>query len=300
MADRSEGRDANNTETYDCPEPQLEATQDLELLAQEIAEAAVEEERKLSRTPSPSPPASPPHSFEEAEAATDDESDEDESEEDESEEDELEEEESEEETDDDDLECDDDLTHLEEESSENLRSSSPVDEASWVLVDAADGEESKTEFPEQKFSVYRKFLARGDLRQKLADLGFTCDVAQQASAPAANSQQEPDLQNLVVSCSESIVICHLPQEGDGKEESASQVLIKNSPDAPRIPSWRGTVSEGTVSVEVERQGGLVVAAVTVRHRDLLSALTSLRSLVASTGLVSYADVDVPSLLARAA
>lgn len=201
MADRSEGRDASNTETYDCPEPQLEATQDLELLAQEIAEAAVEEERKLSRTPSPSPPASPPHSFEEAEAATDDESEEDESDEDESEE----------ETDDDDLECDDDLTHLEEESSENLRSNSPVDEASWVLVDAADGEESKTEFPDQKFSVYRKFLARGDLRQKLADLGFTCDSAQQAAAPAADSQQEPDLQNLVVSCSESIVICHLPQ-----------------------------------------------------------------------------------------
>lgn len=206
MADRSERRDASNTETNDCPEPQLEATQDLALLAQEIAEAAVEEERKLSRTPSPSPPASPPHSFEEAEAATDDESEEDESDEDESGEDE-----SEEETDDDDLDCDDDLTHLGEESSENLRSNSPVDEASWVLVDAADGEESKTECPEQKFSVYRKFLARGDLRQKLTDLGFTCDAAQQASAPAADSQQEPDLQNLAVSCSESIVICHLPQ-----------------------------------------------------------------------------------------
>lgn len=211
MADRSEGRDASSTETYDCPEPQLEATQDLELLAQEIAEAAVEEERKLSRTPSPSPPASPPHSFEEAEAATDDDSGEDESDEDETDEDETDEDGTDEETDDDDLECGDELTHLGEESSENLRSNSPVDEASWVLVDAADEEESKTEFPEQKFSVYRKFLARGDLRQKLTDLGFTCEAAHQASAPAADSQQDPSLQSLVVSCSESIVICHLPK-----------------------------------------------------------------------------------------
>lgn len=192
MADRSEGQDSSNIEIFECREPHLEATQDLELLAQEIAEAAVEEERKLSRTPSPtpsSPPTSP--SSEECETATRDESAEEE---------------------DDSLDkCEDDLTQLDEETAENMRSSSPVDEASWVLVDAADDEEHKLELPEQKFSVYRKFLARGDLRQKLSDLGFTCDVTPQASAD--EGQQELSLQNLVMSCSESMVICDLPQVG---------------------------------------------------------------------------------------
>ncbi|KAG0719078.1 hypothetical protein GWK47_051221 [Chionoecetes opilio] len=278
MADRSEEQDSSNIEIFECQEPHLEATQDLELLAQEIAEAAVEDERKLSRTPSPSPPPTVPCS-EVCETATREESSEEE------EEDGLD-------------KCEDDLTHLDTDMAENLRSSSPVDESSWVLVDATEDEERKAEFPEQKFSVFRKFLVRGDLRQKLGDLGFMSDATPQASAD--DGQRELSLQNLVMSCSESMVICNLPKEGDTEEEDSSQVFIKDSPNGFGMPSWRGTVSGAMVEVEMERQGGLLVAAVTVWHCDLLSALTSLRNLVSSAGLVSYADVDVPSLLARAA
>lgn len=285
MADRSEAQDSSNIEIIECREPHLEASQDLELLAQEIAEAAVEDERK-SRTPSPSPPQTLPSS--ECETATREDSSEEEQEE-------------EEEDDDDDEEgldkCEDDLSQLEEETTDNARPSSPVDEASWVLVDAADDEARKSEFPEQKFSVYRKFLARGDLRQKLADLGFLSDPTAEASGD--DGQTEQSLQNLVMSCSESMVICDLPQEGEG-EDSTGQVFIKDALDGPGMPSWRGSIAGATVEVEVERRGGLMVAAVTVWHRDLLSALNSLRSLVSSAGLVSYADVDVTSLLARAA
>lgn len=283
MADRSDAQDSSNIEIIECREPHLEASQDLELLAQEIAEAAVEDERK-SRTPSPSPPQTLPSS--ECEAAT--------------REDSPEEEQKEQEDDDDDEgldKCEDDLSQLEEEATDNVRPSSPVDEASWVLVDAADDEARKSEFPEQKFCVYRKFLARGDLRQKLADLGFLSDPNAQASG--GDGQKEQSFQNLVMSFSESMVICDLPQEGEG-EDSTDQVFTKDSPDGPGMPCWRGSITGATVEVEVERRGGLMVAAVTVWHRDLLSALNSLRSLVSSAGLVSYADVDVTSLLARAA
>ncbi|MPC13421.1 hypothetical protein E2C01_006157 [Portunus trituberculatus] len=100
MADRSEAQDSSNIEIIECREPHLEASQDLELLAQEIAEAAVEDERK-------------------------------------------------------------------------------------------------------------KFLARGDLRQKLADLGFFTDPTAEASGDDRLTEQS--LQNLVMSCSESIVICDLPE-----------------------------------------------------------------------------------------
>ncbi|XP_045125809.1 uncharacterized protein LOC123513056 [Portunus trituberculatus] len=289
MADRSEAQDSSNIEIIECREPHLEASQDLELLAQEIAEAAVEDERK-SRTPSPSPPQTLPSLA--CEAAT---------REDSPEEDQEEEEKEEDDDDDDDDEgldkCEDDLTQLEEEAADKVRPSSPVDEASWVLVDATDDEACNSEFPEQKFSVYRKFLARGDLRQKLADLGFFTDPTAEASGDDRLTEQS--LQNLVMSCSESIVICDLPEEGEG-EDSTGQVFIKDSPDGPGMPSWRGSIAGATVEVEMERRGGLMVAAVTVWHRDLLSALNSLRNLVSSAGLVSYADVDVTSLLARAA
>ncbi|XP_042209286.1 uncharacterized protein LOC121857342 isoform X2 [Homarus americanus] len=279
MADHNEEQDSCNLEISVCPEPHLEMTQDLELLAQEIAEAAVDDEKRSSHNPSPTP--TQPECEEAAE------------------------------NEDEHRPKDggrDEVVDEDEEKGERPRSNSPVDEASWVLVDAEDEteicrlthEESQRKSPEQKFSVFRKFLARADLRQKLADIGLSCDAE-------GNSNEQQDvlsMQDIIVSCSESMVICDMPQVGEqpelGEEELCPQVFLKDLPDCPKLSGWHGTFSGAQVVVEVERQGGLVVAGVRVCHDDLLSALASLQHLVTSTGLVSYADVDVPSLLARAA
>ncbi|XP_071522866.1 uncharacterized protein [Panulirus ornatus] len=302
MADHNDGLDSCNLEISICPEPHLEATQDLELLAQEIAEAAVDDEKRSSPTPSPTPVQ---HHREEAagkESADKDKIDDDDQ--------------APRDDDGDDSvkgEDEDDSVQAEGEKEEKKRSHSPVDEASWVLVDAEDDEnsqlkegESGRESPEKKFSVFRKFLARGDLRQKLADIGLTSDNSNDAQAVDDKGSDEPQgvtLKDLVMSCSESMVICDLPQEGEhevGGEDLACQLFLKDPPECPKLSGWQGTFSGAKVTVEVERQGGLLVAGVKVWHVDLLSALASLQNLVTSTGLVSYADVDVPSLLARAA
>ncbi|XP_069177207.1 uncharacterized protein [Procambarus clarkii] len=291
MADRSDVQDSCNLEISACPEPHLEATQDLELLAQEIAEAAVEEKRS-SNTSSPTPSQ---QSLSELEST--EETDKEKNEEGQTERGGTREE----------------SIDVDEEKGERPRSDSPVDEASWVLVDAEveidnsrqNDEDSQRRPPEYKFSVFRKFLARGDLRQKLTDIGLTCDPSSEPQAEQDDSLKQQDvlsLQELVVSCSESMVICDMPKVGEEEEEDDSQLelFLKDLPDCPKLSGWRGTFSGAQVVVVVERQGGLVVAGVTVRHIDLLSALASLQQLVTSTGLVSYADIDVPSLLARAA
>lgn len=201
MADHNDGQDSCNIEISICPEPHLEATQDLEMLAQEIAEAAVDDEKRSSHTPSPTPQQHQP-----AESASE-----------ESAEKEKVDDKDETPRDDD----GDDSVNVDEEKDEKKRSHSPVDEASWVLIDAEDGNENSKsgengrQSPEKRFSVFRKFLARGDLRQKLADIGLTCDTCNDAQADGDRGSDEPlegvTLKDLVVSCSESMVICDMPQ-----------------------------------------------------------------------------------------
>lgn len=303
MADHNDGLDSCNLEISICPEPHLEATQDLELLAQEIAEAAVDDEKRSSPTPSPTPVQHHPEEAAGKESADKDKIDDnDQAPRDDDGGDSVKGEDG------------DDSIDAEGEKEKKKRSHSPVDEASWVLVDAEDDDESSQlkegesgrDSPEKKFSVFRKFLARGDLRQKLADIGLTSDNSNDAQAVDDKGSDEPQgvtLKDLVMSCSESMVICDLPQEGEPEvvgEDLACQLFLKDLPECPKLSGWQGTFSGAKVTVEVERQGGLLVAGVKVWHVDLLSALASLQDLVTSTGLVSYADVDVPSLLARAA
>ncbi|XP_053626863.2 uncharacterized protein [Cherax quadricarinatus] len=291
MADYSNIHDSCDLEISECPEAHLETTQDLELLAQEIAEAAVEE-RRSSNTPSPTPTQLSPTQpeCEEVEDKIKDEEDQR-------------------------LQGGArDKSDLDEEKGERSRSESPVDEASWVLVSGEveidngrlNEEARQRKPPECKCSIFRKFLARGDLRQKLADIGLTCDTQSEHDVDSLHHQDVFSVQDIVVSCSESMVICNMPQpqvveeDEEEEEEHKPQVFLKDLPDCPKLGGWSGTFSGAQVMVEVELQGGLVVAGVTVMHSDLLSALVSLQHLVTSTGLVSYADIDVPSLLARAA
>ncbi|XP_042870095.1 uncharacterized protein LOC122251918 [Penaeus japonicus] len=285
MADQTDRQDTSSAETPWCPEPQLEVSQDLELLAQEIAEAAVEEEEEeeeeeeveeakegIGRETSPVPPVVlcvPTEEETYREDAKDDTAT-------------LVQERSEEEED--------------AREGDKQRSASPVDETSWVLVDAEEEDCRTTKGPDDnpdlKYNLLRKFLVAGDLRQKLTDAGLVCDEEDNGG------DADEELKDMVMSCSESMVICDLPQM-DGDEDSPS-LQLKNFPDCSKKSGWRGTFAGARVEVEVERKGGLQVAAVRVWHVDLLSALSSLQSLANTAGLVSYADVDVTSLLARAA
>lgn len=290
MADQIDRQDTGSAESPLCPEPQLEVTQDLELLAQEIAEAAVEE----------------------------DEEEEEEDEEAEDEQEAIRRESSQSPV----LLCgqtedtcrgdarEDAVTVIEERMEEEgtkeedkQRSASPVDETSWVLVDAEDenGRTAKgpNDSPDLKYNLLRKFLVAGDLRQKLTDAGLVCDEEEEEEEEDNAGDADEGLRDsMVMSCSESMVICDLPQTA-GDEESTA-LNLKNFPDCSKKSDWRGTFAGARVEVEVERKGGLQVAAVRVWHVDLLSALASLQSLANTAGLVSYADVDVTSLLARAA
>ncbi|XP_037794048.1 uncharacterized protein LOC119589519 [Penaeus monodon] len=283
MADQSDRQDTGSAESPLCPEPQLEVTQDLELLAQEIAEAAVEEEEEeeneeeeeeeregFRRETSQSPILLCDQTEDTCKENT----------------------------------KEDTVTTIEERMEEEgtkeedkQRSASPVDETSWVLVDAEDenGRATKgpNDSPDLKYNLLRKFLVAGDLRQKLTDAGLVCD-----EEDTEGDADEGLRDSMVMSCSESMVICDLPQTA-GDEETTS-LHLKNFPDCSNKSDWRGTFAGARVEVEVERKGGLQVAAVRVWHVDLLSALASLQSLANTAGLVSYADVDVTSLLARAA
>ncbi|KAK4312477.1 hypothetical protein Pmani_016070 [Petrolisthes manimaculis] len=296
-----------NLEIEECLEAKMGSSQDLELLAQEIAEAAVEDEKRSSSTPSPTS-TSPEHST----------------------------------THETPLEShkgQEDTTEIQQEEQKPSRSGTPVDdETSWVMVDSEehdemnmsmqdndthvteqdddentntnsqDNEESITvqdnttdttittsRSPEHTASVYRKFLARGDLAQKLSGLGLVCEGEEHRC-----QGETVRLQDLVMSCSESMVICDLPQEGGDAAVAGelSQVLLKDPPDGPSTPGWRGSFSGATVSVCVERQGGLLVAGVRVWHVDLLSALASLQHLVSSAGLVHHRPRLVPTVLPK--
>lgn len=280
------------------PEPHLEATQDLELLAQEIAEAAVEEERRSSNTSSPTPSQSQVSEMSCELISSEDTK----------------------ET----ISVSREGFEVEEPVSgregrqERGRSHSPVDdEASWEIVDAEEEHPDVTEndvkikpAAEQNSMIVRKFIGSHDLWQKLKEIGMVCDACSDYSMDSddnsgGDNNQPLGVNNLLVSCSESMVICDMPQgdqqAGDAEDtEMPHQLLLRDVPEGAKLPTWHGTIAGAMVVVELERLGGLLVASVRVTHTDLLSALASLQQLTTSVGLVSYADVDVPSLLARAA
>ncbi|XP_068233835.1 uncharacterized protein [Palaemon carinicauda] len=305
MENKNDLSDACNMDISIRPEPHLEVSQDLELLAQEIAEAAVEEERRSPQSSSPTPSQSQMSDFScdemlDAEKIPDTEK----------------------------FESDkaEDVSAKEEENvsknkRERGRSQSPVDETSWEIVDSVDEEsvpceEDNIKNPVQNHCIVRKFLGSQDLWQKLKDMGMVCDMCNDQSMYSTDSQSEDvsslrlsgSNNDLTLSCTESMVICDMPQqdeeqpeeEEEEEEESQCPLPLRNSPDTPTLPSWKGRVAGATVVVELESMGGLLVASVRVNHTDLLSALASLQQLAASAGLVSYADVDVQSILARAA
>lgn len=198
MADQSDRQDTGSAESPLCPEPQLEVTQDLELLAQEIAEAAVEEEEEeeneeeeeeeregFRRETSQSPILLCDQTEDTCRENTNE----------------------------------DTVTAIEERMEEEgtkeedkQRSASPVDETSWVLVDAEDenGRATKgpNDSPDLKYNLLRKFLVAGDLRQKLTDAGLVCD-----EEDTEGDADEGLRDSMVMSCSESMVICDLPQVG---------------------------------------------------------------------------------------
>lgn len=293
--------DACNMEISIRPEPHLEVSQDLELLAQEIAEAAVEEERRSSTSSSPTPSQfnMPDFSCEEildakAEVGVQEQA-------------EVGVQEQEEGTVPD---------NVSKKKRERGRSQSPVDEASWEIVDSVDElsvtrDEDTITNPAQSHCIVRKFLGSHDLWQKLKDLGMVCDICNDQSMNSTDNPSEDvsgflglpsSTSDLTVSCTESMVICDMPQDEEQQvgEEGQCPLPLRNTPDSPRLPSWKGRVAGATVVVELERLGGLLIASVRVNHTDLLSALASLQQLAASAGLVSYADVDIQSILARAA
>ncbi|XP_064108235.1 uncharacterized protein LOC135216711 [Macrobrachium nipponense] len=298
--------DACNMEISIRPEPHLEVSQDLELLAQEIAEAAVEEERRSSTSSSPTPsqfhmPDFSSDEMLEADNLTD-------TEKPGSAKAEVGLQEQEEGTVPD---------NVSKKKRDRGRSQSPVDEASWEIVDSVDElsvsrdeDEDTVTSPAQNHCIVRKFLGSHDLWQKLKDLGMVCDICNDMNSSDNQSEDVsgfPGLPNsandLTVSCSESMVICDMPQEDEEQpavEEGQCPLPLRNIPDNPLLPSWKGRVAGATVVVELERLGGLLIASVRVNHTDLLSALASLQQLAASAGLVSYADVDIQSILARAA
>lgn len=288
MANQNVAESTYNLDISMCPEPRLESSQDLDLLAQEIAEAAVEEERRGSNSSSPSPPQlqdtniSCEMTTEKHELTSDDRQE---------------------------LEQYEDFAQDDEVHRQEGRSQSPVDEASWEIVDAEEEHSDLKEIngntqqsPAQNYSIVRKFLARQDLWQKLKDIGMVCDVCSEESMILdPNTEHSRSISDLSGSCSESMVICDIPQDiAEAGNNEVLHQLLRELPEGPKLPTWEGTIAGAKVVIELERQGGLLVASVRVNHTDLLSALSSLQELASSAGLVSYADVDVQSILARAA
>ncbi|CAL4106088.1 unnamed protein product [Meganyctiphanes norvegica] len=158
-----------------------------------------------------------------------------------------------------------------------------MDEASWVMVDA-DAEDlsihtdndaiTESENAAKLKCVFRKFLGSHEMSDKMLELGLTCDNAQESS-----SQQ-------------------IEMSDSGMENS--ETFLKTLEETPKITIWKGEFAGAKVCVEGESKGGLLVADVRLWHTDLLQALTALKNLANKAGLISYADVDVSSLLARAA
>ncbi|XP_076063942.1 uncharacterized protein LOC143038525 [Oratosquilla oratoria] len=296
---------SSSHEAGEGPQLHMEGHEDLDLLKQEIAEASTEEKKlstnssalqsSLTSLPDDEHPSELGESMHEDIELGDDESLVEDCQEEEEEKEDAEQETSPEDS----TETSQDLPKDKEEEDTSAedpvvqRPPSPIDESSWVLVDERQVESEESERTESAIDsellntlVYRKFIASRDLTQKLVEIGLGAVLSDK------DSLNSPDM------C-KSIVFIHASSVTDGDDEEGQEGELP-FPLRPTANAWAGVYAGAKVNVGVEEQAGLYVASVRVWHRDLLSALSALQSLVQSTGMISYADVDVPSLLARAA